>query len=158
MIKLKDKEYINEDIQLNRLTPDKLEEFIEMHIEEIKYHANYSRKMGIIDKFCENYSREDVMLSIQKHDSFLIEDNKSNILGFIQYNEYNFLNKENGVFISNIFIKEKYRGKGIASAVIDFTSNRFDEIVLEAHYNSPATRLYKHLGFIEVGKILLKAK
>lgn len=158
MIKLKDKEYINEDIQLNRLTPDKLEEFIEMHIEEIKYHANYSRKMGIVDKFCENYSREDVMLSIQKHDSFLIEDNESNILGFIQYNEYNFLNKENGVFISNIFVKEKYRGNGIASAVLNFTSNRFDEIVLEAHYNSPATRLYENLGFIEVGKILLKAK
>lgn len=158
MVKLENIEYVDKNIKLSRLTPDKLEEFIEMHIEEIKYHANYSRKMGIVDKFCENYSREDVMLSIQKHDSFLIEDNESNILGFIQYNEYNFLNKENGVFISNIFVKEKYRGKGIASVVLNFTSNRFDEVMLEAHYNSPATRLYETLGFIEVGKILLKAK
>lgn len=158
MIKLENIEYIDENIRISRLTPDKLEEFIEMHIKEIKYHANYSRKMGIIDKFCENYSREDVMLSIQKHDSFLIEDNNSNILGFIQYNEFNFLNKGNGVFISNLFVKEEHREKGIASAVINFTSNRLNEVVLEAHYNSPATKLYKYLGFIEVGKILLKAK
>lgn len=158
MVELKNIEHIDENIRISRLTSGKLEEFIEMHIDEIKYHANYSRKMGIIDKFCENYSREDVMLSIQKHDSFLIEDNKSNILGFIQYNEFNFLNKGNGVFINNLFVKEEYRGKGIASAVLNFTSDKFDEVMLEAHYNLPATRLYETLGFIEVGKILLKAK
>ena len=60
--------------------------------------------------------------------------------------------------MNNLYVREQYRGKGVATDVLNLLSDKFNEVMFETYYNIPGNKLYQKLGFKEIGKIYLKTK
>lgn len=157
MIKgLNNKEYINENLEMEIISPMYGLVFAEMKLKEMEFHVEYAKKMGIDDIYCKSYTLEQAMESQDKYGTYIIKNKRDNILGFIQLSNFDKANTGNGVFINNLYVREKYRGKGVATDVLNFLSDKFNEVMFEAYYNIPGNKLYQELGFKEIGKIYLK--
>lgn len=159
MIKgLNNKEQINEDLKMEIISPTEGLVFAEMKLKEMEFHVEYAEKMGIDDTYCNSYTLEQAMESQYKYDTYMLKNKVDNILGFIQLSNFDEVNTGNGVYINNLYVREKYRGKGVATDVLNSLSDKFGEVMFEAYYNIPGNKLYKELGFKEIGKIYLKTK
>ena len=159
MIKgLNNKEQINEDLKMEIISPIDGLLFAVMKLKEMEFHVEYAKKMKIDDIYCNSYTLEQAMESKNKYDTYTLKNKTDNILGFIQLSNFNKANTGNGIFINNLYVEEKYRGKGVATDILNFLSDKFNEVMLEAYYNIPGNKLYKELGFKEIGKIYLKTK
>lgn len=159
MIKgLNNKEHINENLKMEIISPMDGLVFAEMKLKEMEFHVEYAKKMGIDDIYCKSYTLEQAMESENKYSTYILKSKTDNILGFIQLSDFDKVNTGNGVYVNNLYVREKYRGKGVATAVLDFLSNKFNEVMFEAYYNIPGNKLYQKLGFEEIGKIYLKTK
>lgn len=159
MIKgLNNKEQINEDLKMEIISPIDGLLFAVMKLKEMEFHVEYAKKMGIDDIYCNSYTLEQAMESKNKYDTYMLRNKTDNIFGFIQLSNFDKANTGNGIFINNLYVEEKYRGKGVATDILNFLSDKFNEVMLEAYYNIPGNKLYKELGFKEIGKIYLKTK
>lgn len=159
MIKgLNNKEQINEDLKMEIISPIDGLLFAVMKLKEMEFHVEYAKKMGIDDIYCNSYTLEQAMESQYKYETYMLKNKTDNNLGFIQLSNFDKDNTGNGIFINNIYVEEQYRGKGVATDVLNFLSTKFNEVMLEAYYNIPGNKLYKELGFKEIGKIYLKTK
>lgn len=159
MIKgLSNKEQINENLKMEIISPIDGIVFAVMKLKEMEFHVEYAKKMGIDDIYCNSYTLEQAMESKNKYDTYMFKNKTDNILGFIQLSNFNKANTGNGIFINNLYVEEQYRGKGVATDVFNFLSDKFNEVMLEAYYNIPGNKLYRELGFREIGKIYLKTK
>lgn len=159
MIKgLNSREYINENLKMEIISPTEGLVFAEMKLKEMEFHVEYAEKMGIDDTYCNSYTLEQALNSQDKYSTYILRNSTNNILGFIQLSNFDEVNTGNGVYINNLYVREKYRGKGVATDVLNFLSDKFGEVMFEAYYNIPGNKLYKELGFKEIGKIYLKTK
>lgn len=157
MIKgLNSKERINENLKMEIILPIDGLVFAEMKLKEMEFHIKYAEKMGINDIYCKSYTLEQAMESLDKYDTYILKNKTDNILGFIQLSNFDKVNTGNGVYIDNLYVREKYRGKGIATNVLNFLSGKFNEVMFEVYYNIPGNKLYQELGFKDIGKIYLK--
>lgn len=79
----------------------------------------------------------------------LIYQEKDIIMGFIDYS----IMYERAE-INYIFVKEEYRGKHIASMLMEeFFKEKFNEVTLEVNINNDnAINLYKKFGFEEISR------
>lgn len=159
MIKgLSSKEKINENLKMEIISPIDGLVFAVMKLKEMEFHVEYAKKMGIDDIYCNSYTIEQAMESQYKYETYMLRNKTDNILGFIQLSNFYKANTGNGIFINNLYVEEQYRGKGVATDVLTFLSNKFNEVMFEAYYNIPGNKLYQELGFKEIGKIYLKTK
>lgn len=159
MIKgLNSKERINENLKMEIISLTEGLVFAEMKLKEMELHVEYAEKMGIDDTYCNSYTLEQALNSQDKYSTYILRNSTNNILGFIQLSNFDEVNTGNGVYINNLYVREKYRGKGVATDVLNFLSDKFGEVMFEAYYNIPGNKLYKELGFKEIGKIYLKTK
>lgn len=159
MIKgLSSKEQINENLKMEIISPIDGLVFAVMKLKEMEFHVEYAKKRGIDDIYCNSYTLEQAMESQYKYGTCMLRNKTDNILGFIQLSNFDKANTGNGIFINNLYVEEQYRGKGVATDVLNFLSDKFNEVMFEAYYNIPGNRLYKKLGFKEIGKIYLKTK
>lgn len=159
MIKgLNNKEHINENLKMEIISPIYGLIFAEMKLKEMEFHIKYAKKIGINDIYCKSYTLEQAMKSKNKYDTYIIKNSTDNILGFVQLSNFDKVNTGNGVYINNLYVREQYRGKGVATDVLNYLSSKFNEVMFEAYYNIPGNKLYQKLGFKEIGKIYLKTK
>lgn len=159
MIKgLNSREYINENLKMEIISPMDGLVFTEMKLKEMRFHVEYAKKIGIDDIYCESYTLEQAMESSNKYSTYILKNKTDNILGFIQLSDFDKVNTGNGVYVNNLYVREKYRGNGVATDVLSFLLNKFNEIMFEAYYDIPGNKLYRELGFKEIGKIYLKTK
>lgn len=155
---LNSKEQINENLKMEIISPIDGLLFAVMKLKEMEFHVEYAEKMGIDDIYCKSYTLEQAIESQNKYDTYTLKNKTDNILGFIQLSNFDKANTGNGVFVNNLYVGEQYRGKGVATNVLNFLSTKFNEVMFEAYYNIPGNKLYKELGFKEIGKIFLKTK
>lgn len=155
---INNKEQINENLKMEIISPIDGLLFAVMKLKEMEFHVEYAKKMGIDDIYCNSYTLEQAMESKNKYDTYMIRNKTDNILGFIQLSNFDKANTGNGVFVNNLYVGEQYRGKGVATNVLNFLSTKFNEVMFEAYYNIPGNKLYQKLGFKEIGKIYLKTK
>lgn len=136
---------------------DFLDCFVDMKVSEMKEHLPYASLLGVEDKYCEDYDEHKALSSVSEYETYIIcsMDYDEYILGFVQISDYPYFNGRSGVKIENLFIQPSLRNKGIATNVISYLKDLFGSVTLEVYYNLPALKLYKNLGFKEVGKILL---
>ena len=159
MIKgLSSREYINENLKIEIISPMDGLIFAEMKLKEMEFHVEYAKKMGINDIYCKSYTLKQAMESQNKYDTYILKNKTDNVLGFIQLSDFDKVNTRNGVYINNLYVREQYRGKGVATDILNFLSDKFNEVMFEAYYNIPGNKLYQELGFKEIGKIYLKTK
>ena len=159
MIKgLSSKEQINENLKMEIISPIDGLVFAVMKLKEMEFHVEYAKKMGIDDIYCNSYTLEQAMKSKNKYDTYMLRNKTDNILGFIQLSNFDKANTGNGIFINNLYIEEQYRGRGVATDVLTFLLDRFNEVMFETYYNIPGNKLYRELGFREIGKIYLKTR
>lgn len=159
MIKgLDNKEHINENLKMEIISPMDGLVFAEMKLKEMEFHVEYAKKMGIDDIYCNSYTLEQAIKSQNKYETYILRNRTDNILGFIQLSNFDKVNTGNGVYVNNLYVREQYRGKGVATDVLNLLSDKFNEVMFETYYNIPGNKLYRKLGFKEIGKIYLKTK
>lgn len=159
MIKgLDNKEHINENLKMEIISPMDGLVFAEMKLKEMEFHVEYAKKIGIDDIYCNSYTLEQAMKSQNKYETYILRNRTDNILGFIQLSNFDKVNTGNGVYVNNLYVREQYRGKGVATDVLNHLSDKFNEVMFETYYNIPGNKLYRKLGFKEIGKIYLKTK
>lgn len=155
---LNSKEQINENLKMEIISPIDGLVFAVMKLKEMEFHVEYAKKMGIDDIYCNSYTLEQAMESQYKYETYMLKNKTGNILGFIQLSNFDKANTGNGIFINNLYVEEQYRGRGVATDVLTFLLDRFNEVMFETYYNIPGNKLYQELGFREIGKIYLKTR
>ena len=85
---------------------------------------------------------------------FLVRDHEANALGFtLLYPSFSSVNRKRIFILNDLFVKEAYRKKGVASTLLnhaaDFARNHNAlGLHLETHItNRPAQKLYESLGW-----------
>lgn len=74
---------------------------------------------------------------------------------------FDFYQKEDLVFISKIYVKQQYRGRGFGAAALAFISERAKEMDIKKlqltvnKYNQGAIKAYKKTGFVNVKSIVM---
>jgi len=74
---------------------------------------------------------------------------------------FDFYQKEDLVFISKIYVKQQFRGRGFGAAALAFISERAKEIDVKKlqltvnKYNQGAIKAYEKTGFINVKSIVM---
>ena len=149
-------EKISENLRLEYINSIEYEEFVDMKIKEMAYHAIYAEKLGIEDIYCNSYTEKQALKSLDKYKTYILKNSENKILGFVQLSDFTGINTGSGVYVNNLYIKEEYRKMGIATSVLNYLTDKFNEVAFEAYYNIPGNKLYKDLDFIEIGKIYLK--
>lgn len=88
---------------------------------------------------------------------FIIEEYKGQAIGMVGLYDINFVNRncDFGIYLG----EKEYQGKGIGSTatrlIVDYAFNNLNllKIKLLVNQNNPAIKMYKKLGFTEVGKL-----
>ena len=144
-----------DNIKLDLLKYNDIKEFALMKINEMRYHIQSAKKLGIQDNYCINFNEEDAINDLEEYNTFIIKYNNI-VIGFIQISDFPYYGKDNvGIKIDNLYIKEQYRNKGIATNIINNLKNKFDNISLEVWYEIDSLKKYESIGFREIGKIML---
>ena len=157
-MKLKMIEEINENLRLEYIHPIDYEEFADMKLREMAYHVLYAEKLNIEDLYCKSYTEKQALASLDKYSTYMLKNSKNKTLGFVQLSDFIGINTGRGVYVNNLYIKEEYRRIGIATSVLNYFTDKFNEVIFEAYYDIPGNKLYKDLGFIEIGKVYFKSR
>lgn len=124
-----------------------------MKVNLIKYHQQFAKKLGMFDCMVDNYSYQDDIRYIGKKDycQFLIINDKDVNIGILEYQiTESDIDKNNIIYMKDLYVDEKYRGNGIATEVINKLKNKVYRIELECWYVMLANNLYKKLGMKEI--------
>ena len=144
-----DKAKFEDAIEINNLLTDLIQD------ERIKYNSNINENYKVENFYDKYINNEDVCILVAK--------DKDTILGYV----YGFIQDNGNLFNKSIaqmdalFVKEKYRGNGIAKKLIDNFikwSHRKGASYAELSVckdNIDALNLYKKEGF-EVDKLYLR--
>ena len=144
-----------DNIKLDLLNYNDIKEFALMKINEMRYHIQSAKKLGIQDNYCINFNEEDAINDLDEYNTFIIKYNNI-VIGFIQISDFPYYGKDNtGIKIDNLYIKEQYRNKRIATNIINNLKNKFTNISLEVWYGIDSLKLYEKIEFREIGKIML---
>lgn len=144
-----------DNIKLDLLKYNDIKEFALMKINEMRYHIQSAKKLGIQDNYCINFNEEDAINDLDEYNTFIIKYNNI-VIGFIQISDFSYYGKDNtGIKIDNLYIKEQYRNKRIATNIINNLKNNFTNISLEVWYGIDSLEKYESIGFREIGKIML---
>lgn len=140
---------------LRLLSDSDIENFASMKIKEMQYHIEGARKFGIEDNYCINFNAVDALKDLDDYTTLVI-DYAGKTVGFTQLSDFPYYGKNNsGVQINNLYIKEEYRNKGIATSIIKELRANFDNITLEVWYEIDSLDKYRHMGFREIAKVML---
>ncbi len=127
---------------------NEIETFAKYKVKLIKFHQQYAQKLGLFDSVVESYNFQDAIRHIDEKGYFqfliLLE---SEIIGIIEYQITNSdIDKNEILYIKDIYIDDNFRGKGIGKEVINSLKKLNYRIELECWYEMPANNLYKSLG------------
>ncbi|WFA08374.1 arsinothricin resistance N-acetyltransferase ArsN1 family A [Tissierella sp. Yu-01] len=136
----------------------------EANILDIPYLTNIYNQ-GIEDRIAtletrlrENSEMEEWFTSRgERYKVIVIEDNKGIVIGWASINVFNSRCCYNGVGDISIYINRNMRGKGLGNILLNSLFNiakqqDFHKLVLSTfEFNDVGKRLYKRLGFREVG-------
>ena len=144
-----------DSIKLDLLRYKDIKDFALMKQAEMRSHITNAITLGIQDNYCINFSEQDALSDLEEYATFIIKyDNTS--VGFIQVSDFPYFGKDSrGIKLDNIYIKDEYRNKGIATNIIYNLRNKFNNIVMEVWYEIDALKLYEKIGLREIGKIML---
>ena len=146
---------LGKDIDGVTLRDNDIKEFASMKIKEMQYHIDSARKLGIEDNYCIDFNEEAAIKDLEDYTTLMINYDEK-IVGFTQLSDFPYYGKNNsGIQIDNLYIKEEYRNKGIATSIIKEFRNNFDNVTLEVWYEIDSLDKYKHMGFREIAKIML---
>lgn len=121
-------------------------------VELIKFHQQYARKLGLFDNVVDNYNYNDAIRHINQkgYFQFLIQL-ENEIVGIVEYQITNSdIDKKEILYIKDLFVDDKFRGKGIGKEVMRLLKTLKYRIELECWYQIPANNLYKSLGMQEI--------
>lgn len=121
-------------------------------VELIKFHQQYARKLGLFDNVVDNYNYNDAIRHINQkgYFQFLIQL-ENEIVGIVEYQITNSdIDKKKILYIKDLFVDDKFRGKGIGKEVMRLLKTLKYRIELECWYQIPANNLYKSLGMQEI--------
>ena len=142
-------------VELRLLCEKDINEFSAMKVDEMRYHIKYADSLGIEDRYFIEFNGLDAVKDLCDYTTLIICCGDS-IIGFIQISDFPYYgSSKSGIKIDNLFIKEEYRSKGIATSIINKFRSEFDNITLELWYGMDTLEKYKHMGFREIGKIML---
>ena len=141
------KELLLERVVFN--TPS-FEEFSELKITLINYHAPFAEKLGFIDSAAANYGRKEVIdyFNNNDYDRFLIKKDNTT-LGIIEYylKQSEIDEDKQCLYIDNLYIKDLYRGYGYSRDLIRRLKKQYGHLELTCYYDLPANDVYKQIGF-----------
>lgn len=123
-------------------------------VELIKFHQQYAKKLGLFDNVVDNYNYNDAIRHINQkgYFQFLIQL-ENEIVGIVEYQITNSdIDKKEILYIKDLFVDDKFRGKGIGKEVMRLLKTLKYRIELECWYQIPANNLYKSLGMQEIKK------
>lgn len=144
-----------DSIKLDLLRYKDTKDFALMKQAEMRSHIASAVKFGIQDNYCINFSEQDALSDLEEYVTFVVKYNDTNV-GFIQVSDFPYFGKDSrGIKLDNIYIKDEYRNKGIATSIIYSLRNKFNNIVMEVWYEIDALKLYEKIGLREIGKIML---
>lgn len=144
-----------DNIKLDLLGHNDRKEFALMKQAEMRSHIANAITFGIQDNYCINFSEQDALSDLEEYVTFIVKYNNTNV-GFIQVSDFPYFGKDSsGIKLDNIYIKDEYRNKGIATSIINNLRSRFNNIVMEVWYEIDALKLYEKIGLREIGKIML---
>lgn len=121
-------------------------------VELIKFHQQYAKKLGLFDNVVDNYNYNDAIRHINQkgYFQFLIQL-ENEIVGIVEYQITNSdIDKKEILYIKDLFVDDKFRGKGIGKEVMRLLKTLKYRIELECWYQIPANNLYKSLGMQEI--------
>lgn len=121
-------------------------------VELIKFHQQYAKKLGLFDNVVDNYNYNDAIRHINQkgYFQFLIQL-ENEIVGIVEYQITNSdIDKKEILYIKDLFVDDKFRGKGIGKEVMKLLKTLKYRIELECWYQIPANNLYKSLGMQEI--------
>lgn len=133
-------------------TADEMKLFGEYKVSLIKYHQQFAGKLGLQDLVVDKYTIDDALRHIGKDGfyQFLIVDNDS-IVGILEYQiTKSDIDNRDILYIKDIYVDERFRGKGIGKCVISELKKLNYRIELECWYGMPANNLYRALGAKEI--------
>lgn len=113
------------------------------------------------DKYLESSELNNISQVIKINNSYIIKDNKGDIISKLNYHEFNIKNFD-WILLSDLETKPKYRGKGLATKLInslcdDIFKNTNKGIYLFVRTdNHNAISLYTKLNFKAVKNYILK--
>lgn len=120
--------------------------------QEIK-KSPYNEEVDISSsiKQAKNYYKEHIIY---------VACEKGKVLGFVIGSKYYWL-REWRLWISELFVTEDHRGKGIGKALMKNIEDHFRKedvsiIELNSHSKAPAFKFYKSIGFKETGFVNLR--
>ena len=119
----------------------------------IKYHQEYANKIGLFDKVVDSYTYKDAIRHIGEdgYHQYLIVDEDRVIVGALEYKHCRSeIDDKDIIYLKKLYIIEEYRGKGIATEVINHLKKKGYRIELECWYGIPANEFYKSLGASEI--------
>lgn len=127
---------------------DEAELFGRYKVKLVKYHQKYANELGLFDDKVARYNLKEALKHINEpnwYQYLIMFDDKA--VGII---EYQILKSEidNGdiIYISDIYIEQDYRNKGIGKQIIQNLKKSNKRIELECWYDLPANGFYKSIG------------
>lgn len=110
----------------------------ELKMKELKKYTNYTDTE--LDEMPKSINIKMVVLN-------------NKVVGFIKYRQ----NNEKDYSLSEMWVDEEYRGRGVASFMMTKMLDNLDtkvetKITLRVHKDNPAMKLYTKLGFKEITK------
>lgn len=128
------------------------------HITNI-YNQGIEDRIATLETRLRDYSEMEVWLTSReaRYKVIVIEDNKGVVIGWASINVFNSRCCYNGVGDLSIYIDRNMRGKGLGKILLNSLfdiakAQDFHKLVLSTfEFNNLGKRLYKNLGFREVG-------
>lgn len=138
---------------LRKLVAQKdIEIFGEYKLELIKFHQEWAKKLGLFDKVVDKYTYDRAIKHINEdgYFQFLINHENEDI-GIVEYKlEHSEIDSKKIIYVSCLYIKEKYRGLGFGKSIINELKKQNMRIELECWYEMPANNMYKSMGMKEI--------
>ena len=97
-----------------------------------------------------------ILEGIEKEEIYIAKDENGNIIGFMRIDDVGMFSKF--PFLRLIAVKYEYRCKGFGTKLLGFYETKFknksDRVFLcVSSFNEKAKKLYKSVGYNEIGKI-----
>lgn len=129
--------------------------FGELKCRLMKEHQKYANKLGIYDKYVDEYTCSRAIRHIDEEgftEYLILHNNKP--IGILETQLIvSEIDNENVLFITSFYIVPEERGQGIGTKVMkDVIDNSPYRIELECWYEMPANKLYERLGMKPIMK------
>lgn len=123
-----------------------LKEASKKHIDQLieyKHHSifDYATNLSIEEVTrIKEYVKNNIYKELKHYKMITVDENE---IGCVLVTE-----KENKCFLDELYIEEKYRGKGIGTCILKDITNKYSPIYLWVYrQNTNAIALYQKLGF-----------